>query len=125
MIIRFIAVLMVFFLLSCEPNKVPLFEQGGDKGDLSVVETKLEDNEDAVQKISGDESVVAVAIEASVPELADKIDESKSRVIPVRSEYKENIISENRWFFSIYDPKTGYAEYYDKFRNILGRRQKN
>lgn len=48
--------------------------------------------------------------------------ERKVCIISVLDRYEDEY-SENNWFLAIHNLKTGYACYYDRYRNFLGRRK--
>ena len=105
--------LFVFVVFGCEMPKDTTLDTTEDTDVLA------EDN-----SVLTEESSVALekAIEDTLEEVkVEAIVLSKSKEVPI-SRTVEEIIKENRWGFSIYDPETGAIEYYASKGKFLGKR---
>ncbi|MFC1646560.1 hypothetical protein ACFL2Y_05240, partial [Candidatus Omnitrophota bacterium] len=110
--------LIVFFIYGCEVPQDASVKSTGEEEELLVEESVVIEEELPIALQKDEEEVVSEEVKVEALVLA-----KEANKIILGSD--EEIIKQNRWGFSIYDPKTGVVEYYASRGGYLGKRSIN
>ena len=107
--------LIVFVICGCEVSQDASVKSTGEKEEVLVEENVIIEEELSLALEEDKNEVVSEQVKVEALVLAKE----EERVI---IESSEEIIKQNRWGFSIFDPKTGVVEYYASKGGYLGKR---
>ncbi|MFH1621528.1 MAG: hypothetical protein ABIA97_00205 [Candidatus Omnitrophota bacterium] len=107
--------LVIFIIPGCELPQNTAMQNTEKKKEVLVDESVTKDEEVLIAKEGDKKEAVTEEIKVKALVLAKQED------VPI-IESVEEIIKQNRWGFSIYDPKTGIIEYYTSNGGYLGKK---